>query len=178
MVFQLNFQAFITTNINVLYLILLKKPKKTNCKSVTSYLSLCVFMINFELLWYLMENASPKRRFCNHTQSTRERQPREKTWTTTDIMQVKLFIYDYLVNAQSSNIQWNLSKANPFGSEEFVQFRQMLHLHRFKLCRYFNERTFILVWFKQVFGLFIFWFRQVFQYCTEMGTKRGTVKPV
>ena len=158
MAFQLNFQ---------------NKQKKTNCKSVTSYFSLCVFMINFKLLWYLMENASPKRRFCNHThtQSTTERQPREKTWTTTDIMQVMLFIYDYLINAQSSNIQWNLSKANPFGSEEFVQFRQMLGLHRFKLCRYLTERTFILVWFRQVFGLFRVYFRQVFQYCTEMGTK-------
>ena len=33
-------------------------------------------------------------------------------------------------------IQSNLSKLNLFGTEEFVQFRQVFGLHRFKLHRY------------------------------------------
>jgi hypothetical protein len=36
---------------------------------------------------------------------------------------------------QIIHVQSNLSKLNPFGTEEFVQFRQVLGLHRFKLHR-------------------------------------------
>jgi hypothetical protein len=72
-------------------------------------------------------------------------------------------------------IQSNLSKPNPFETEEFVQYRQVFGLwHRFKLHRYLVDGTvkscldyrqvfgLLRVWFRQVFGLLRFWFRQVF----------------
>ena len=62
---------------------------------------------------------------------------------------------------------------NPFGTEEFVQFRQVFGLHRFKLHRHLVDGTvkfawlrpdfgLLRVWLRQVFGLFRVWFRQVF----------------
>jgi hypothetical protein len=42
---------------------------------------------------------------------------------------------------------------NPFGTEEFVQFRQVFGLHRFKLHRNVVDVTVKSVWFRQVFGL-------------------------
>jgi hypothetical protein len=50
-------------------------------------------------------------------------------------------------------MQSNLSKPNPFGTEEFVQFRQVFDLHRFKLHRHLEDGTVKPVWFRQVFGL-------------------------
>jgi hypothetical protein len=45
------------------------------------------------------------------------------------------------------------TKVNSFGTEEFVQFRQVFGLHRFKLHSYLVYRTVKSVWFRQVFGL-------------------------
>jgi hypothetical protein len=52
-------------------------------------------------------------------------------------------------------MQSNLFKLNTFGTEEFVQFRQVLGLHRFKLHRDLVDVTVKSVWFKQVV-----WFTQ------------------
>jgi hypothetical protein len=38
---------------------------------------------------------------------------------------------------------------NPFGTEEFVQFRQVFGLRRFKLHRHFSHGTVKSVWFIQ-----------------------------
>jgi len=65
-------------------------------------------------------------------------------------------IYDFVVIDNLDNIdviQGNLSKPNPFGTEEFVQFRQVFGLHRFKLHRYLVNGTVKSVWFRQIFGL-------------------------
>jgi hypothetical protein len=43
-----------------------------------------------------------------------------------------------------------LSKSNPFGTEEFVQFRQVFGLYRSKLHRNLVDRTVKSVWFRQV----------------------------
>jgi hypothetical protein len=43
-----------------------------------------------------------------------------------------------------------LNRTNPFGNEEFYQFRQVFGLHRFKLHRYLVDGT---VRYRQVFGL-------------------------
>jgi hypothetical protein len=59
-------------------------------------------------------------------------------------------------------IQQNLSKPNSFGTEEFVQFRQVFGLHKFKLHKHLVDGTVKSVWFRQVFGLFRVQFRQVF----------------
>ena len=48
--------------------------------------------------------------------------------------------------------------------EEFVQFRQVLDLHRFKLHRHLGNGTVKSVWLRQVFGLLRVWFRQVLLY--------------
>ena len=40
------------------------------------------------------------------------------------------------VQTKSKIIQQNLSKSNPFGTGEFVQFRKVLGLHRFNLHRH------------------------------------------
>ena len=40
-----------------------------------------------------------------------------------------------------------MSKPNPFGTEEFVRFRQVFGLHRFKLKKYLVDRTVQSVWF-------------------------------
>jgi hypothetical protein len=61
-------------------------------------------------------------------------------------------------------IQQNLSKPNSFGTEEFVQFRQVFGLHRFKLHRHLVDGTVNSVWFRQVFGLLRVLFRQVSHY--------------
>jgi hypothetical protein len=58
-------------------------------------------------------------------------------------------------------LQQNLSKPNPFGTEEFVQFRQVLGVHRIKLHRHLVDGTVKSVWLKQVFGLLRVRFRQV-----------------
>jgi hypothetical protein len=56
------------------------------------------------------------------------------------------------------------SKPNPFGTDKFVQFRQVFGLHMFKLHRHLVEGTVKSVWFRQVFGLLRVWFRQVSLY--------------
>jgi hypothetical protein len=38
-------------------------------------------------------------------------------------------------------IQQNLSKPNSFGTEEFVQFRQVFGLHKFKLHKHLVDET-------------------------------------
>jgi hypothetical protein len=53
-----------------------------------------------------------------------------------------------------NHIQSNLSKPNPFRTEQFVQFRQVFGLDRFKLHRHLVDGTVKAVWFRQVFGLF------------------------
>ena len=50
-------------------------------------------------------------------------------------------------------IQCNLSKLNPIGTKEFVQFRQVFRLHRFKLHRHLVDGTVKYVWLRQIFGL-------------------------
>ena len=40
-----------------------------------------------------------------------------------------------------------MSKPNPFGTEEFVRFRQVFGLHRFKLEKYLVDGTVKSVWF-------------------------------
>jgi hypothetical protein len=50
-------------------------------------------------------------------------------------------------------LQENMSKPNTFGTEEFVQLRQVFGLHRFKLHRHLVDRTVKSVWFRQVLGL-------------------------
>ena len=55
-----------------------------------------------------------------------------------------------------------MSKPNPFGTGEFVQFRQVFGLHRFKLYSYLVYGTVKSVWFRQVFGLLRVQFKQVF----------------
>ena len=40
-----------------------------------------------------------------------------------------------------------MSKPNPFGTEEFVRFRQVFGLHRFKLKKYLADGTVKSVWF-------------------------------
>jgi len=50
-------------------------------------------------------------------------------------------------------LQYNLSNLNPFGTEEFVQFRQVFGLYRFKLHRHLVDGTVKSVWLRQVFGL-------------------------
>ena len=65
----------------------------------------------------------------------------------------------------SLSMQSNLSKPNPFGTEEFVQFRQVFDLHRFKLHRHLVDGTIKSVWFTQgsVYRTIkSVWFRQVF----------------
>ena len=64
----------------------------------------------------------------------------------------------------NKKIQWDLSKPNPFGTEEFVQFRQVFGLHRFKLHRHWVDGTVMSVWFRQVFGLLMVRFRHVSLY--------------
>ena len=68
-------------------------------------------------------------------------------------------------------IQKNLSKLNPFGTEEFLQFRQVFGLHRFKLHRHLVDGTVKSVWFMTGFRftqgsvdgtIKSLWFRQVF----------------
>jgi hypothetical protein len=49
-------------------------------------------------------------------------------------------------------------------TEEFVQFRQVFGLHRFKLHRYVVDGTVISVWSDQVFGLLKVRLRQVSLY--------------
>ena len=58
----------------------------------------------------------------------------------------------------------NLSKPNPFGTDKFVQFRQVFGLHRFKLQRHLVDGTVMSVWFRQVYGLLSVRFRQVSLY--------------
>ena len=62
----------------------------------------------------------------------------------------------------NGEIQENLSKPNPFGNEQFVQFRQVFGLHRFKLHSHLIDGTVTSVWFRQVFGLLRVLFRQIF----------------
>ena len=71
---------------------------------------------------------------------------------------------DILDQSKSIIVQYNLSKLNPFGTEEFVQFRQVFGLHRFKLHRHLVDGTVRSVWFRQVFGLLGVLFRQVSLY--------------
>ena len=59
-------------------------------------------------------------------------------------------------------IQSNLSKPNPFGTEEFVQYRQVFGFHRFKLHRHLVDMIVKSVWFRQVFDLLRVRVRQVF----------------
>jgi hypothetical protein len=40
-----------------------------------------------------------------------------------------------------------MSKPNPFGTEEFVRFRQVFGLHRFQLKKYLVDGTVKSVWF-------------------------------
>ena len=54
-----------------------------------------------------------------------------------------------------------MSKPNPFGTEQFVQFRQVFGLHRFKLHRHLVDGTVKPVWFRQVLYLLRVQFRQV-----------------
>jgi len=54
-----------------------------------------------------------------------------------------------------------MSKANPFGTEQIVQFRQMFGLHRFKLHRHLVDGTVKPVWLRQVFSLLRVQFRKV-----------------
>jgi len=61
--------------------------------------------------------------------------------------------------------QENLSKPNTFGTEEFVRFRQVIGLHKFKLNRYLVDETVKSVGIRQVFGLLRVRFRQVSLYC-------------
>ena len=72
------------------------------------------------------------------------------------------------------NIQHNLSKPNPVGTEEFVQFRQLFGLHRFKLHRHLVDGTVKAVWFRQVFGLLMVRFRQVLLYYLGMEENFGS----
>jgi len=53
-----------------------------------------------------------------------------------------------------NHIQSNLSKPNPFRTEQFVQFRQVFGLDRFKLHRHLVDGAVKAVWFRTVFGLF------------------------
>ena len=64
------------------------------------------------------------------------------------------------------NYSKNLFKpiANPFGTEEFVLFRQVFGLHRFKLQRHLVDGTVKSVWFRQIFGLLGVRFRQILLY--------------
>jgi hypothetical protein len=59
-----------------------------------------------------------------------------------------------------NNVSWIHQSC--LGSLEFVQFRQVFGLHRFKLHRHLVDGTVKSVWFRQVFGLLRVQFRQVF----------------
>ena len=52
-------------------------------------------------------------------------------------------------------------KPNPYGTEEFVKFRQVFGLHSFKLYRDLVDETVKSVWLRQVFSLLRVRFRQV-----------------
>jgi hypothetical protein len=49
----------------------------------------------------------------------------------------------------------------PFGTEEFVQFRQVLGLHRFKLHRHLVEGTVKSVWIRQCWKRCFRWWNKV-----------------
>ena len=68
------------------------------------------------------------------------------------------------IQSRMENIQSNLSRPILFGTEEFVQFRQVFGLNRFKLHRHLVDGTVKSVWFRQVFGLLRVWFRLVSLY--------------
>ena len=72
-----------------------------------------------------------------------------------------IYICLYVKLSGINKIQSNLSKPNPFGTEEFVQFRQVLGLHRVKLDRHLVDGTLKSIWIRQVFGLLRVWFKQV-----------------
>jgi hypothetical protein len=77
--------------------------------------------------------------------------------------------------------QSNLSKQNPFETEEFVQFRQVFGLHRFKSHRHWVDRTVKSVWFRQVISLLSVQLRQVFglhRFKLHRHLVDGTVKSV
>jgi len=57
-----------------------------------------------------------------------------------------------------------MCKLNSPGTEEIVQFRQVLRLHRFKLHRYLVDRTVTSVCFRQVFDLLRVRLKQVSLY--------------
>ena len=61
-----------------------------------------------------------------------------------------------------NDIQYICLNRNPSRTEEFVQFRQVFGLHRFKLHRHLVDGTVKSVWFRQVFGLLRVRFRQVY----------------
>jgi hypothetical protein len=68
------------------------------------------------------------------------------------------------IQSRMENIQSNLSRPNLFRTEEFVQFRQVFGLNRFKLHRHLVDGTVKSVWFRQVFGLLRVRFRLVSLY--------------
>jgi hypothetical protein len=55
----------------------------------------------------------------------------------------------------------DVPEADLFGTDKFVQFRQVFGLHRFKLHRHLVDGTVKSHWFRQVFGLLRVRFRQV-----------------
>ena len=57
-----------------------------------------------------------------------------------------------------------MSKSNPFGTDKFVQFKQVFGLHRFRLHRHLVDGTVKSDWLRQVFGLLRVRFRQVSLY--------------
>ena len=68
------------------------------------------------------------------------------------------------LNRELLYIQYSLSTPNPFGTDEFVQYRPVydLHSHRFKLHRHLVYGTVKSVWLRHVFGLLRDKFRQVY----------------
>ena len=65
-----------------------------------------------------------------------------------------------------------MSKPNPFGTEEFVRFRQVFGLHRFKLKKYLVDGTVKSVWFyrfRLVFGLHSFTIYRTIIYSAKLG---------
>ena len=67
---------------------------------------------------------------------------------TKSLLLMTLGRYNVLISNHN-----RFTKVNSFVTEEFVQFRQVFGLHRFKLHSYLVYRTVKSVWFRQVFGL-------------------------
>ena len=83
------------------------------------------------------------------------------------------FTLQYNIN----KYMYNLSKPSHSGTEEFVQFRQVFGLHRFKLHRHLVDGTVKSVWFLQDFGFLWVQFRQVSLYYSTTCQNQTSVGP-